>query len=62
MLLAARIRCCLHGRLTPSVEDVKAVALQALRHRIILNFEGEAEGVSIDNCIRQVLEAVPTDV
>ena len=61
MLLASRIRCCLHGRLTPSVEDVKAVALQALRHRVILNFEGEAEGIAVDDCLQQVLDAVPTD-
>ncbi len=61
MLLAARIRACLEGRLTPSVDDVKAVALPALRHRVILNFEGEAEGIPIDDCLRAVLESVPTD-
>ncbi|MCX4240101.1 AAA family ATPase [Paraliomyxa miuraensis] len=61
MLLAARVRCCLQGRLSPSIEDVRAVAPQALRHRVILNFEGEAEGVSIDRCLEQVLAAVPTD-
>ncbi|MEM9459727.1 MAG: MoxR family ATPase [Myxococcota bacterium] len=61
MLLAARVRCCLQGRLSPSVDDVRAVAPSALRHRVILNFEGEAEGVDIDHCLRQVLDAVPTD-
>lgn len=60
ILLAARIRACLHGR-SPSTDDVKAVALPALRHRVILNFEGEAEGISIDDCIGQVLEGVPKD-
>ena len=60
VLLAARIRACLHGR-APSTDDVKAVALPALRHRVILNFEGEAEGVSIDDCIGQVLDGVPKD-
>ena len=60
-LMAARIRACLQGRLTPSVEDVKQVALPALRHRVILNFEGEAEGIAIDDCLRQVLETVPAD-
>ncbi len=60
ILLAARIRACLHGR-APSTDDVKAVALPALRHRVILNFEGEAEGISIDDCISQVLEGVPKD-
>lgn len=61
MLLAARIRACLDGRLTPSIDDVKATALPALRHRVILNFEGEAEGISIDDSIRQVLDTVPSD-
>lgn len=60
ILLAARIRACLHGR-SPSTDDVKAVALPALRHRVILNFEGEAEGISIDDCIGQVLDGVPKD-
>ena len=61
MLLAARIRACLEGRLTPSVDDVKAVARPALRHRVILNFEGEAEGIPIDDCLGAVLDTVPTD-
>lgn len=61
MLLASRIRACLHGRLTPSIEDVRATAPSALRHRVLLNFEGEAEGVAIDDCIDQVLTTVPTD-
>jgi MoxR-like ATPase len=61
MLLAARVRCCLQGRLSPSVEDVRAVVLSALRHRVILNFEGEAEGVQVDACLEQVLAAVRPD-
>ena len=61
MLIAARIRACLEGRLTPSVEDVKHAAVSALRHRVILNFEGEAEGISVDRCVQQVIETVPVD-
>ncbi len=61
MLLAARVRCALHGRPTPSIDDVLAVAPPALRHRMILNFEGEAEGISIDDCITQILDSVPAD-
>ncbi len=61
MLLAARIRCAMQGRLSPSVEDVHASAYPALRHRIILNFEGEAEQVENDSILRQVLETVPID-
>ena len=39
-----------------SVEDVKAIALPALRHRIILNFEGEAEGIDADRLLSEVME------
>jgi MoxR-like ATPase len=61
ILLAARVRCALAGRISPSAEDVRAVVHQALRHRVILNFEGEAEGVSIDECITRILESTPPD-
>jgi MoxR-like ATPase len=61
MLLAARIRCLLDRRMTPSIEDVRAVAGEALRHRVILNFEGEAEGIAVDDCLAKVLTAVPAD-
>jgi MoxR-like ATPase len=61
ILLAARIRSLFQGRKTPSIDDVRAVAPQALRHRVILNFEGEAEGVAIDKVLAQVLAGVATD-
>ena len=58
LLLAARIRALLEGRANVAIEDVRAVALPALRHRVILNFEGEAEGVSTDRVVQGLLEAV----
>ena len=61
VLLAARIRCVMDGRKSPSIDDVRAVAPSALRHRVILNFEGEAEGVGIDKVLAQVLTSVPAD-
>jgi MoxR-like ATPase len=61
ILLAARIRSVMAGRKTPSIDDVRAVAPQALRHRVILNFEGEAEGVAVDKVLAQVLGGVPVD-
>ena len=61
MLLAARIHCVLRGGKSPSVDDVRAIAPSALRHRVILNFEGEAEGVDLEEVLAQVLKAVPTD-
>ena len=54
--MAAKIRALLDGRFAPAVADVKAAALPALRHRILLNFEGEAEGVKSDDVIIELLE------
>jgi MoxR-like ATPase len=59
VLLAAKIRALFDGRFAASVDDVRAVALPALRHRILLNFEGEAEGVKTDQVIDAVLKKVP---
>ena len=42
-----------------AVDDIRAVALPALRHRVIRNFEGEAEGITSDAIVRAVLDAVP---
>jgi MoxR-like ATPase len=55
MLAASRGRALLDGRFHVSREDVNAVAKPALRHRIILNFEGEAEGVRADDVIDKVI-------
>ncbi|HLV21632.1 MAG TPA: MoxR family ATPase [Polyangiaceae bacterium] len=59
ILLASKIRALLEGRYAASLEDVKASALPALRHRILLSFEGEAEGVRSDDVIRQILSEIP---
>ena len=61
VLLAARVRAALEGRRSPSEDDVKAVVPQALRHRVLLNFEGEAEGVSTDAVLEEVLAKVKAD-
>ncbi|MCB9569371.1 MAG: MoxR family ATPase [Myxococcales bacterium] len=61
MLLAARVRAVMEGRKSPGNPDVRAVALPALRHRVILNFEGEAEGVSIDSVLEQAIAQVRED-
>ena len=45
-----------------SFDDIQAVAATALRHRLILNFEAEAEGVTTDHIIGQILKDVPRDV
>jgi MoxR-like ATPase len=59
LLLAAKVRALMEGRFNVSFDDVDAVAAPALRHRLILNFEAEAEGVSTDQVIAQVQRDVP---
>jgi len=59
LLLAAKIRALFEGRFAASIDDVKASALPALRHRVLLNFEGEAEGVKTDTLLEQILKQLP---
>jgi MoxR-like ATPase len=58
MALAGKISALLAGRLNVSFEDVRRVALPALRHRVILNYEAEAAGVTPDRLVADVLAAV----
>lgn len=60
LILGAKVRALAEGRYNVSVEDLRAMTLPALRHRIILNFEGEAEGVDIDDLIGQVVRSAET--
>src|SRR2546426_9613109 len=57
LVLGAKVRALAEGRYNVSAEDIKALAMPALRHRVILNFEGEAEGVDADTLIGQIVEA-----
>ena len=59
LILAAKIRGLLDGRYHASFEDIVAVALPCLRHRIILNFEAEAENISPDEVVKEILKSVP---
>jgi MoxR-like ATPase len=61
LLLAAKVRALTQGRFNVSFDDIQAVALPGLRHRLILNFEAEAEGVTTDHIIARVLQEVPRD-
>ncbi len=58
VLLASKIRALFEGRFAASVDDVRAVALPALRHRVLLNFEGEAEGIKTDQVIGAIFKSV----
>jgi MoxR-like ATPase len=54
LLLGGRVLALLNGRFNVSIDDLKSLAPAALRHRILLNFEGQAEGVKIDDIINDV--------
>jgi MoxR-like ATPase len=58
VLLAAKIRALFEGRFAASIDDVRASALPALRHRVLLNFEGEAEGMKTDQVIESILSSI----
>jgi MoxR-like ATPase len=59
LLLAGKVRALTRGRFNVSFEDLEAVALPALRHRLIVNFEAEAEGITTDHVLAEVLKGVP---
>ncbi|MGA2031548.1 MAG: MoxR family ATPase [Thermoguttaceae bacterium] len=61
LILGAKARSVLHGRCYASYEDVRAVALPVLRHRILTNFNAEAEGVKPDDIIGRLLDEVKLD-
>jgi len=59
LVAAGKITALLDGRFNVSVDDIRSVALPSLRHRLILNFEGEAEGITPEAIVAALLEAVP---
>jgi MoxR-like ATPase len=61
LILGAKARAVLHGRAYASTDDVLAVARPVLRHRIITNFNAEAEGVRPDDIITRLAKLIPTD-
>jgi MoxR-like ATPase len=60
--LGAKVRALLDGRFHVSFKDVKDVSVPAMRHRVILNFEGEAEGITTDMVLEKVIAETPTQV
>ena len=61
LLLGAKVRALTEGRFNVSFDDVAEVALPALRHRLIVNFEAEAEGVTTDLVLQKIMAEVPRD-
>jgi MoxR-like ATPase len=57
VILAAKIRALLEGRYAVSIDDIRHVAPPALRHRMIMNFEGEAEGIEPDAILAEILKS-----
>lgn len=59
LILGAKVKALIDGRYNVSFSDIRYVAKPSLRHRVILNFEGEAEGLDTDTIIDHILEEVP---
>ena len=61
LLLGGKVRALTQGRFNVSFDDIQAIATATLRHRLILNFEAEAEGITTDQVIAGILQEVPKD-
>jgi len=58
LLLASKVKALLDGRFAVATDDIKAVAHDVLRHRVMINFQGQADGVTPDHVVSAVLESV----
>ncbi len=58
LVLGAKVWAALRGREVPSPKDIDSVALAVLRHRVVLNFQAEAQGVNTDDVLRQLMAEV----
>jgi MoxR-like ATPase len=59
LILGGKARAVIHGRPAVSLEDVRAVALPVLRHRVLVNFQAEADGVDAERVVTQLVDHVP---
>lgn len=55
LIIGAKCHAALHGKFSPDIEDVRAIAVPILRHRMVVNYKAEAEGVSIEEIIKQLM-------
>ena len=62
LVLAGKVRALLDARGNVSIDDIRSAAMPAMRHRCLLNFEGEAEGKTTDEVIQNILDTLPADV
>jgi MoxR-like ATPase len=58
LILGAKAAALLDGRMVPEPNDVTSIALPVLRHRVLLNFQAEADGIDPDRVIRELLTTV----
>ena len=58
LILAAKVRAALKGKITPDIDDLRYLALPVLRHRIILSYNAEAEAVKVDDVIKKLLDDI----
>ncbi len=56
LVIGAKAHAVLHGKYSPDIEDIKAVATPILRHRIVKNYKAEAEGITVENIIDELLK------
>jgi MoxR-like ATPase len=62
LILGGKVKALLDARANVSVEDIRAIVLPAMRHRCLLNFEGEAEGKTTDEVLQNIVDTLPVDV
>ncbi len=55
LIIGAKCHAAINGKFSPDIEDVKAIAVPILRHRLVLNYKAEAEGVSVEEIIKQLM-------
>ncbi len=60
LMLGGKVKALIEGRYHVGVKDIQAVALMALRHRVLLNFEAEADRIDSDALVNQIIKLVPT--
>ena len=61
LILGGKARALSHGRFNVSLEDIKELAVPALRHRVALNFDGLSEGIQVGALIKDLCELIPVD-
>jgi len=55
LIIGAKCHAAMNGKFSPDIEDVKAIAVPILRHRVVLNYKAEAEGMSVEEIIKQLM-------